>query len=80
MRKIFNWIKQSNRYKHLIGGCIIGLFACSWFTAVYASGLVGVATEYKDKAHGGKFDWIDAAMTLLGGIIGRGIAVLSCNI
>lgn len=50
---------MSNRWKHLIGGLIIGIFALGWFTGVYAGVLTAGALEYKDKAHGGKWDWID---------------------
>ena len=29
MKKILNWFKKSNRYKHLIGGIVIGMYALS---------------------------------------------------
>lgn len=73
MKKILNWFKESNRYKHLIGGIVIGMCALSWYNAIYASAGVGLAMEYKDKAHGGDFDIIDAGLTLAGGIIGQSI-------
>ena len=45
MKKILNWFKESNRYKHLIGGILIGLYALSWYNAIYASAGVGLAME-----------------------------------
>lgn len=73
MKKILNWFKGSNRYKHLIGGIVIGMCALSWYNAIYASAGVGLAMEYKDKAHGGDFDIVDAGLTFIGGIIGQSI-------
>lgn len=73
MKKILNWFKESNRYKHLIGGIVIGMCALSWYNAIYASAGVGLAMEYKDKAHGGDFDIVDAGLTFAGGIIGQSI-------
>ena len=80
MKKILNWFKESNRYKHLIGGIVIGICALSWYNAIYASAGVGLAMEYKDKAHGGDFDLIDAGLTLAGGIIGQSIFQLTLYI
>lgn len=57
MKKIIEWYKKSNRYKHAAtGGIILAVFL-----------LVGVASaEYKDREHGSAFDWYDilAGMTL----------------
>ena len=36
MKKLIEWLGMSNRWKHLIGGLIIGIFAFGWFTAMYA--------------------------------------------
>nr|DAZ09528.1 MAG TPA: hypothetical protein [Caudoviricetes sp.] len=32
--------------------------------------------EFKDKAWGGKWDWLDIAATLIGGTIGQAIQIL----
>ena len=80
MKKILNWFKYSNRYKHLIGGIVIGICALSWYNAIYASAGVGLAMEYKDKAHGGDFDFVDAGLTFIGGIIGQSIFQLTLYI
>ena len=42
MKKLIEWLGMSNRWKHLIGGLIIGIFAFGWFTAMYA----GVLTAF----------------------------------
>ena len=70
MKKFIDWLRMSNRWKHLIGGLIIGIFALSWFTGVYAGVLTAGALEYKDKAHGGKWDWIDFGLTIAGVCLG----------
>lgn len=64
----------SNRWKHLIAGCIVYLAVMvsmsiwtpfdpvTWqcaFGSTIASLIVMMALEYKDKAHGGLFDWKD---------------------
>lgn len=71
MKKILTWLKQSNRYKHLIGGCLIGLGADSNYCAAYAGIGVAGALEFKDRAHGGKWDWVDFGVTLAGVALGR---------
>lgn len=80
MKKILNFFKKSNRYKHLIGGIVIGMCALSWYNAIYSSAGVGLAMEYKDKAHGGDFDIVDAGLTFIGGIIGQSIFQLTLYI
>lgn len=69
--KILNWLKSSNRYKHLIGGLIIGLFAFSDYNAVYASSIGSFCLELKDKLRGSYFDVIDFSLVVVGAILGR---------
>lgn len=45
-------------------------FAFGWFTAMYAGVLTAGALEYKDKAYGSKWDWIDFGLTVAGAILG----------
>lgn len=66
--------------KKIIGGIVIGMYALSWYNAIYASAGVGLAMEYKDKAHGGDFDIVDAGLTFIGGIIGQSIFQLTLYI
>lgn len=71
MKKLLEWLGMSNRWKHLIGGFIIGVFAGDCFTAIYAGVLTAGALEYKDKAHGGNWDWIDFSLTVAGTCVGQ---------
>lgn len=76
MRKLFTWLKESNRYKHLLGGIAIGAFANSLYCAAYAGVGVATALELKDKMWGGKFDLIDLSLTLAGVAIGYGVRII----
>jgi hypothetical protein len=42
MGKLLDFLKTSNRYKHLIGGCLIGLGADNCYCAAYVG--LGVAS------------------------------------
>lgn len=76
MRKLFKWLKESNRYKHLLGGIAIGAFANSLYCAAYAGVGVATALELKDKMWGGKFDLVDMSLTLAGTAIGYGVRIM----
>lgn len=76
MRKLFTWLKESNRYKHLLGGIAIGAFANSLYCAAYAGVGVAIALELKDKMWGGKFDFVDLSLTLAGVAIGYGVRII----
>lgn len=76
MRKLFKWLKESNRYKHLLGGIAIGAFANSLYCAAYAGVGVATALELKDKLWGGKFDFVDLSLTLAGTAIGYGVRIM----
>lgn len=60
------WILESNRWKHLIGGFVLGLF----LTFLCA---LGCGMEFKDWQWGGKWDWLDFAATILGGLAGQAL-------
>lgn len=66
-----NWITESNRWKHLLLAIPIGLV----FTILCVLG-VASGMEFKDKQHGGKWDWLDWLATMIGGTIGQAIQVL----
>ena len=70
LKKILNWFKESNRWKHLLGGIIIGLGSNSIYCAVYVGLGISSALELKDKLWGGKWDWIDWTLTVVGVAIG----------
>ena len=76
IKKIWGWLKESDRYKHLGGGIILGIGAESLFCAAYTSVGVASALEYKDKAWGGEWDWIDWSLTIAGAFIGLGVRAL----
>lgn len=76
MRKLLKWLKESNRYKHLLGGIAIGAFANSLYCAAYAGLGVATALELKDKLWGGKFDIVDLSLTLVGVAIGYGVRIM----
>ena len=76
MRKLFKWLKESNRNKHLLGGIAIGAFANSLYCAAYAGIGVATALELKDKLWGGKFDLVDLSLTLAGVAIGYGVRIM----
>ena len=54
MKKIFQWLRSSNRYAHLIGGLCIGLGSDDTYCAAYAGVGVASALELKDKMWGGQ--------------------------
>lgn len=66
-----SWIIESNRWKHLIGGFVLGLF----LTFLCSLGAAG-GMEFKDRQWGGSWDWLDFVATVLGGIIGQGLQIL----
>lgn len=72
-----NWLKESDRWKHLLGGVLIGLLSLGqWYTAALAGVGIAAALEFKDKGWGGKWDWIDLAITLAGVVVGFGICLI----
>lgn len=66
-----NWLKESNRLKHLFYAIPIGLI----FTILCVLGCA-FGLEFKDKEYGNKFDWLDIAATLIGGAIGQIIQII----
>ena len=76
MKKIVTWFKESNRWKHLVGGVIVGAGANDWYCAIYAGVGVAGALELKDYLWGGKPDIIDFLLTAGGAGIGYGLRTL----
>ena len=82
-KKIFSWLGESNRLKHLICGFIISL-SCGLDAGLVA----GLAVEYKDWAYQGYskglnpfqkesgWDWLDVAATSLGAVLGSLVRLL----
>ena len=67
---IMSWLSKSNRWKHLVGGILIGVGANTVYCAAYAGIGIASALELKDKLWGGQWDWIDWSLTVLGVAIG----------
>lgn len=66
-----NWLKESNRIKHLIYAIPIGLI----FTILAVLGCA-FGMEFKDWQYKGKFDWLDIAATMIGGAIGQILQII----
>ena len=64
------WLKESNRTKHLKYAILPGAL----FTILFVAGLA-TGMEFKDKQHGGKWDWLDWIATMIGGTIGQTIQI-----
>lgn len=66
LKWIPNWLKESNRSAHLI----ISIYTSLILTLLFSLGL-GMGMEFKDEAHGGKWDNLDLLATIIGGVIGQ---------
>ena len=71
IKDIIDWFKESNRWKHLVGGFVLGLFL-TFISPLTAAGCL----EFKDVQWGGKWSWIDFGLTCLGGLVGGVINAL----
>jgi len=69
MKRLFNWLAESNRWKHLLGGIMVGLCGLSVYGAIYGSCVAASCLELKDKLYGKKWDWIDWICTVIGGLL-----------
>ena len=66
-----SWLNESNRMKHFVYAILCAIIAGITFVAGLAIGM-----EFKDYEYSNKFDWLDIAATILGGIIGQIIQIL----
>lgn len=76
---MFNWLINSNRWKHLVYAIAIGLLANSWYCAEYTGVGVASALELKDLLYGNKWDWLDWLCTIVGVTIGYAIRFMLIN-
>ena len=76
MKSIWEWLKKSHRWLHIIGGIVIGAGSNGWYCCEYASCGVAGALELKDKLWGGQPDWIDFLLTVAGANAGYGLRLL----
>ena len=70
-KKIGDWWKASNRWKHFLFAIPLGA-ACG---APFTTG-VGLGMEIKDHLYGGRADFVDFLLTAVGGVIGHGIVLV----
>jgi hypothetical protein len=84
MKKIINFLKEPNKWLHLIGGPLAALVVAFLslmilvafgaiiaipLIAIQAVSFIAVVLEMKDVQGGGKFDWKDIAVTIIGAIL-----------
>lgn len=67
--KLFGWFLESNRWKHFLYAIPAGAINF-WLAIGLALGM-----EFKDAQHGGKFDWVDATCTAVGGFVGAALSL-----
>ena len=76
------WLRESNRWKHLVGILIVSLIG----TLLMGVGCIG-GMEFKDVHHANgdrpmrewsweAWDWLDVLAGLIGGAIGQGLQIL----
>ncbi|WAX05683.1 hypothetical protein BC669P2_00021 [Bacteroides phage BC669P2] len=66
--KLFGWFLESNRWKHFLYAIPAGAINF-WLAIGLALGM-----EFKDAQGGGKFDWVDATCTAVGGFVGAALS------
>lgn len=79
MKKVWTWLKSSNRLKHIGGGFVIGFLADGNYCAAYTGIGVAAALELKDKLWGGQWDWVDFGLTIAGTALGRLTMIAVCG-
>lgn len=70
LKNIVGWWKASNRWKHFLFAIPLGAVCGAPFTTG-----VGLGMEVKDHLYGGKADFVDFALTAVGGAIGHGVTL-----
>ncbi|MDY5632533.1 MAG: hypothetical protein SPF56_08610 [Bacteroidaceae bacterium] len=79
MIRIIDWFKASNRWKHLLGGALIGGMADGWYCALLAGGAAAGSLELKDRLTGGRWDWVDFGLTMAGACVGYAVRLAVCR-
>ena len=70
MKKIIQYLKDSNHLTHAVIGFIIGLISFNLWTAILATTCLASAAETKDKQYTKNWDWQDFLITLVSGLVG----------
>ena len=77
MGRIIDWLKDSHRWQHLLGGSAIGLLSCDMYCALLAGCGTAGALEFKDYKYGQGWDWTDFVLTLAGVAAGFGVRTIA---
>lgn len=67
-KKVIQWWKASNRWKHFLFAIPLGAVCGAPFTTG-----VGLGMEVKDHLYGNRADFVDFILTAVGGAIGHGV-------
>lgn len=70
---MIDWLRESNHWKHLLGGLVLGMLADGWYCALLCGASVGGSLELKDRQWGGSPDWVDFLITLVSCILSYSI-------
>lgn len=73
MKKVINFLKNSNHWKHLVGGFAIGAASGDFYRGMYATLTAASSLELKDHLYGNSWDWVDWTLTMIGGALGSSI-------
>lgn len=72
--RIVEWLKQSHRWQHFVGGVLVGMGADDPYCAAYAGIGVAGALEFKDwQSDGARPELADFLLTVAGVAVGYGI-------
>lgn len=74
--RIIDWLKQSHRWQHFVGGVLVGIGANDLYCAAYAGIGVAGALEFKDwQSEGSRPELADFLLTVAGVAGGYGARV-----
>lgn len=76
MNRLWAWLRISNRWKHLLGGFAVGAAGAGAWAALVVSIVAASCLEYKDRAHGCVWDWVDWSLTVAGGVVAAAIYLI----
>lgn len=69
MKKILHFFATSNHFWHLLGGFVVGFLIFNPYYSFQVSLVAASCLEFKDVQHGGDWDWVDWALTIVGGTL-----------
>lgn len=66
------WLTESNRLKHFLYAILCGYIGTIMLVIGLAAGM-----ELKDYLYGSKWDWLDFIATVLGGLVGQILQIIT---